>query len=201
LYQNNPEKQEEIGKIVNILKEQVVRGSHLVSNITQLSEIEEDKLILESIDAAKVLQDAIKIVQEGFQTRIIDVNVDSPGDNLLVQANDLLLNVFENILNNAVKYNDHPIVEIIIRITEQYEDGVNYLKIEFMDNGIGIDDFKKATIFKEGYKKEKGAKGLGFGLSLVKKIIAGYKARIWVEDKIIGNYEKGSNFVLLIPRS
>ena len=201
LYQNNPEKQEEIRKIVNILKEQVVRGTHLVSNIRQLSEIDEEKLPLGSIDAAKVLYDAIKLIQEGFQTRIIDVNIDSTRDPLLVQANELLINVFENILNNAVKYNEHSIVEIIVRISKQYEDGVNYVKFEFMDNGIGIDDLKKATIFKEGYKKEKGGKGLGFGLSLVKKIIAGYKGRIWVEDKIEGNHLKGSNFILLIPNS
>lgn len=70
-----------------------------------------------------------------------------------------------------------------------------------MDNGIGIDDSKKATIFKEGYKKEKGGKGLGFGLSLVKKIIAGYKGRIWIDNKIKGNHSKGSNFVLLIPKN
>jgi len=201
LYQNNPEKQEEIIKIVNILKEQVVRGSHLVSNIRQLSEVEEGMLPLENVDAMKFLKDGIKQVQEGFQTRIIDVKIDSSEDVILVQANNLLLNVFENILNNAVKYNKHPIVEIIIRITKNHDEGVNYLKFEFMDNGIGIDDFKKATIFKEGYKKEKDAKGLGFGLTLVKKIITSYKGRIWVEDKIQGNHSKGSNFVLLIPLS
>ena len=107
--------------------------------------------------------------------------------------------IYEDICN-AVKYNEHPIVEIIIRISEFYENGINYGKFEFMDNGIGIEDQIKTTIFKEGYKKEKGEKGLGFGLSLVKKIITGYKGKIWVEDKIEGDHSKGSNFILLIPK-
>jgi len=200
LYQGNPEKQEEIRKIINILKEQVVRGAHLVSNIRQLSEIEEENLILERINASKVLQGAIKLIQEGFQNRIIDVKIDSIEDNFHVQANDLLLNVFENILNNAVKYNEHPIVKILIRISEQHEDGINYAKFEFRDNGIGINNLKKSTIFKEGYKEEKGEKGLGFGLSLVKKIIANFNGKIWIEDKIKGDYKNGSNFIILIPK-
>ena len=199
LYQDDPEKKAEIGKIISILQEQVVRGSHMVSNIRQLSEIEEGKLPLENVDAAKILNDAIKIIQEGFQTRIIDVKIDSLEDVFLVRANNLLLNVFENILNNAVKYNVHPIVEIIIQISKQHEEEIKYAKFEFMDNGIGIDDSIKKTIFKEGYKKEKGEKGLGFGLSLVKKIIENYKGKIWVEDKIFGDHSKGSNFVLLVP--
>jgi PAS domain S-box-containing protein len=199
LYQNNPDKQDELRKIVNILKEQVVRGAHLVSNIRQLSELEEDKAPLGSTDVMQFLHEAIQIVQEGFQTRIIDVNIDSQEDTILVRANNLLLNVFENILNNAVKYNEHPIVEILIQISKQSHEGINYAKFEFKDNGIGIDASKKATIFEEGYKKEKGEKGLGFGLSLVKKIIENYEGQIWVEEKIKGEHSKGSNFVLLIP--
>ena len=35
-------------------------------------------------------------------------------------------------------------------------------------------------------------------LSLVKKILDGYNGKIWVEDKVKGDYSKGSNFILLI---
>ena len=40
---------------------------------------------------------------------------------------------------------------------------------------------------------------MGFGLSLVKKILEGYNGKIWVEDRIQGDYTKGSNFIVLIP--
>jgi signal transduction histidine kinase len=40
---------------------------------------------------------------------------------------------------------------------------------------------------------------MGLGLSLVKKIIDSYKGQIWVEDKIKGDFTKGSNFIILIP--
>ena len=72
------------------------------------------------------------------------------------------------------------------------------VRLEFRDNGIGIKDDRKKLIF-ETYSKKKGSKGLGFGLSLVKKIIDIYGGKIWVEDVVKGDYTQGSNFILLIP--
>lgn len=45
------------------------------------------------------------------------------------------------------------------------------------------------------------SKGMGFGLSIVKKILKSYNGKIWVENKVEGDYAQGSNFVLLIPES
>jgi len=62
-------------------------------------------------------------------------------------------------------------------------------------------DEKKEIIFKKGYMKEKGTKGMGFGLTLVKKLIKSYNGKIWVEDIVEGDYTQGSNFVILIPEA
>ena len=42
---------------------------------------------------------------------------------------------------------------------------------------------------------------MGFGLTLVKKLIKSYNGKIWVEDNVKGDYTQGSNFVLLIPEA
>ncbi|MHA2131556.1 MAG: ATP-binding protein, partial [Promethearchaeota archaeon] len=76
-----------------------------------------------------------------------------------------------------------------------------YAKYEFIDNGFGISDQKKEVLFQERFNKEKGSKGMGFGLTLVKKIIESYKGEIWVEDKVKDDYTQGSNFVFLIPKA
>ena len=53
-------------------------------------------------------------------------------------ANSLLLDVFENVLINAVRYNKSTKIEIYIEIKkERFEDN-NYLRMEFNDNGLGI---------------------------------------------------------------
>ncbi|MFX1277120.1 MAG: sensor histidine kinase [Promethearchaeota archaeon] len=71
--------------------------------------------------------------------------------------------------------------------------------MEFIDNGIGIQDSLKKRIFEGGFNKHPSVKGMGLGLSLVKKVIQTYNGTIWVEDKIIGDYSKGSKFIILIP--
>jgi len=125
--------------------------------------------------------------------------IDSPFKTYDIKANELLLDVFENILINATRYNDNSIIEVLIKISRFQKDGIKFLKIEFIDNGIGIYDDRKKIIFQKGYKKEKQSKGMGLGLSLVKKIIKSYNGQIWGEDKIKGDYTKGSNFIIIIP--
>jgi len=200
LFQNNPEvQQEEIRDIIKLLNGQVVRGSRLVSNVRRLSELETQEISLGSTRISEVLENAIKFVQEGYQEKEVTIHLDTPNKDITVQANDLLQDVFENILINAVKYTNDPLINIDIYISEERDLEKKYCKFQFMDNGIGIPDSRKEIIFQEGNRKDKSVKGMGIGLSLVKKIIERYDGKIWVEDRIQGDYSKGSNFIVLIP--
>jgi signal transduction histidine kinase len=42
---------------------------------------------------------------------------------------------------------------------------------------------------------------MGLGLSLVKKIVESYNGDIWVEDRVKGDHEQGSNFVVLLQEA
>ncbi len=73
--------------------------------------------------------------------------------------------------------------------------------MEFLDNGIGIQDSRKDIIFKTGFNSKKGGKGMGIGLSLVVIILKIYEGKIRVENRVKGDYYRGSNFILLIPEA
>ncbi|MHA2008639.1 MAG: ATP-binding protein [Promethearchaeota archaeon] len=66
---------------------------------------------------------------------------------------------------------------------------------------MGILNERKNTIFEKEYVKDISSKGLGIGLTLVKKIIGSYGGEIWIEDRIKGDYTQGSNFIVLIPEA
>ena len=125
--------------------------------------------------------------------------MDSISNEVYVPANDLIRDVFDNILINAVKHNVNPKVEIIVRFSREVFEKIQYLKIEFVDNGEGIEDARKDTIFKRAYNEDKSVSGMGLGLSLVKKIIDSFNGKIWVEDKVKNDFSKGSNFIILLP--
>ncbi len=198
-YLNSSTHVDKIYELLDIIKEQVIKGAQLISNVQKLSLLEESDILINSMDVCKTLKEAIKFILKSFQTRKISIQVDSLENKPFVQANNLLFDAFENILNNAVKYNENYLVEIFIRISKFQKEKINYLKFEFMDNGLGILDDQKATIFKRDYKKDISVRGMGFGLSLVKKIIESYKGEIRIKDKVKGDYTKGSNFIILIP--
>ncbi|MHA1726923.1 MAG: ATP-binding protein, partial [Promethearchaeota archaeon] len=73
----------------------------------------------------------------------------------------------------------------IINITREKTDE-DCILIEFVDNGKGIEDERKESIFLRGTTDKGTIHGMGIGLSLVKMIIDGYKGKIWVEDRIKG---------------
>ena len=89
----------------------------------------------------------------------MDINIDLPNKSMWANANELLLNVFENILINAVKYNENSVVEINVKISKHVYRNINYLKIEIKDNGTGIPDDRKQVIFERNYKKISILKG------------------------------------------
>ncbi|GAI13051.1 unnamed protein product, partial [marine sediment metagenome] len=115
------------------------------------------------------------------------------------QANELLLDLFENILFNAVKHNENPKIEISIKVSKVDRDRKKYLKFEFLDDGIGVPDALKEQLFKDISNIKSKTKGMGLGLLLVSKILSIYNGQIWVEDKIKGDPSKGSNFIILLP--
>ena len=189
----------EIKNNINIMKTQVIRGSNLVSNIFNLSKLEESEMPLRKRDIYKVLKKSIASVKKIDRERSINIQFDFDDKELFILGSDLLEDVFDNILNNAIKHNKNPTVEIKIMISKQERKSVDYLKMEFLDNGKGVSDTRKDMIFNRGNKESKSTHGMGLGLALTKKIIESYDGEIRVEDRVKGDHLKGSNFILLIP--
>jgi len=190
---------EKTERLSNTINSQLIRGKSLISNIRKLAEIDKEEVDLKPISLLEYLSNAIEFVRESNSQLQIEINVESVEKQIFVNANEILADVFENILVNAIRYNENLVPEITVKISKTEQKNVNYLKLEFMDNGIGVQDSKKDKIFLEGFKELKGEKGMGIGLSLITKIISLYKGKIWVEDRVKGDYSKGSNFIMLIP--
>lgn len=100
-----------------------------------------------------------------------------------------------------MQHNSNVNVAIEIKISKDEIESKKFLKMEFIDNGDGIEDLRKEHIFQRGSKEKSSNGGMGLGLSLVKKTIDRYNGKIWVEDRIKGDNTKGSNFIILIPEA
>ena len=201
IYLNDPENSIELEKLLDIIKEQVNRGNQIISDLNKLSYFNNEIKLIRSIKIHDILEDAIHYIKKSNEATNISIKVESCCKSISVQANDLLKDIFENILTNAINYNNNPIREIYIKISREFDKKKKKIvKIEFIDNGIGIPDSEKENVFIKN-SPIKGGKGMGLGLSLVKQIIENFNGNIWVEDRIRGDHLRGSTFILVIPEN
>ena len=87
--------------------------------------------------------------------------------------------VFQNLIQNAIKYSDKDNGTIEVGFTEKSDSYEFFVK----DNGIGINSNYFDQIFKVFTKLESTGSSSGIGLSIVKKIITFYKGSIWLESE------------------
>ncbi len=188
-----------INEFMEIVKGHIKRGARLTYNVRKISQLEQTKIELTQLDVLNILERTILNVKKEFINRNINIQIEKITETTKILVNSYIQNVFENLLINSVNHNQNPTVEINIKISKEQEDNQQYFKMEFIDNGSGIEDRRKRNIFQRGFKQDKSIYGMGLGLSLVSIIINKFNGKIWVEDRIKGDYKRGSNFIIKIP--
>ena len=183
-----------------IINKNISRAVKLITNVQKITQISGTQFNLESLNFIPILKDIIKSVEE-IEDKNVEVKIKienlTGSDNLYVKGDLFLNDLLENLLLNGIYHNENPLAEIVIKLFKTSKDYSSFLKIEFQDNGIGIPDQLKENVFQQMYHKRK--KGIGIGLSIVKRIVERYGGEIWVEDKVKGDYRQGSIFIVLLP--
>jgi len=174
---------------------QVDRSVSLINNVRKFTMINQGEFQLERTDPAEALTVAIETVKQSFPNRHINVKTSISKNEYCIMANEFLQDVFYNILHNSVKVTetDEVRIDVEVSLTQSGE----YLKVEFIDWGVGLDDAMKQTIL--AGLDERVLRVSGIGLTLVKQIIDLFRGQISVEDRVIGDYTQGARFVVLLP--
>lgn len=153
-----------------------------------------EKLPKESFDLRELISDACDLVSLEYRKKKVKLinEVTKSKKSIPIKANELLREVFLNLLTNALKYG-YDGKKIIISLEEK----TTFYLLRFTDFGPGIPDEYKKSIFTRLTRKErKGVKGTGLGLAIVKKIVTLHKGKIWVED----NPKGGAIFVVQLKK-
>jgi PAS domain S-box-containing protein len=169
----------------------------LISNVKHLSHIKNSDLEVKNIDIFKVLANAIDLVQQNNPHKFLKINQGISESDVIVKCNDMLEYAVLNIINNAIKYENGN--EISMDIAHSISEDKRFWKLEFKDYGPGVPDNLKDRIFHDFEIGNEINHGSGLGLALVKEIVIRSGGKVWVEDRIEGDFSQGSNFVLLLP--
>jgi signal transduction histidine kinase len=176
--------------------EALKRSSRIINNVQKLQKVRSGAVISEIIDLGVILKD----VQSEYSQpdKNIGLNFDT-SSKYPVKANDLLHDVFSNLVGNAVKHSNGRLIDISVSIERIRENGRPYYKVCIEDNGPGIPDDAKAQLFERFQRGNTRAMGTGLGLYLVKSLVDSYDGMVLAEDRIKGDHAKGTRFIVMLP--
>lgn len=188
-----------IKKYANVILDENLRLQNQVEQVLQVATLENGKhhFRLKSIDAHLLINNVI----DSFELRLKENKVKLTKNleakrSVIVADNEYLINVFYNLVDNAIKYTpENPNIHIK---TWNDKKGI-YIRIE--DNGIGISPEHQKNIFKNLFRVPTGniheVRGFGLGLYYAKTIVDQHNGRIELESDI----GKGSIFDVYLPFS
>jgi len=174
----------------------------VINDVLDMAKIEANKLNLASSEFSfmEMLHKVLTVInfRADEKQQKITVNVDKSVPQFIIGDEQRLIQVLTNLLSNAVKFTPEKGKIRVNTLLENEKNGVCTLRIEVIDNGIGISTEKQKTLFLPFEQAEKGTSrnygGTGLGLTISKRIIDLMNGHIWVESEI----DKGAAFMFTI---
>ncbi|MCG1036762.1 PAS domain-containing sensor histidine kinase [Polaribacter sargassicola] len=180
----------EEGKMyTQLILDNLEKMESLISGILKYSKLDQSKMQEYNINTLDLVNDIVKLIPTPKSIQI-KVNQNLP----TIVSNKFRINqVFQNLLENAIKSIDKEIGIIEIGAKENTDSWEFYVK----DNGKGIDKKYFKKIFELFQSIDGDDKNLGMGLSIVKKVIQFYNGKIWLESKV----DEGTTFYFTLPKN
>lgn len=176
-----------IGYAVNGAK----RLDEKIKDLLKYSQVSRKEIEYGKVNCEKVLEETlINLTFPIEESNAIIIHDPLP----VIRGNEkLMVQLFQNIIGNAIKYRREETPKIHISATQ--ED--NHYLFSIRDNGIGIDSNhleRIFTIFQRLHTDEE-YEGTGIGLAIAQKIVEQMRGEIWAESEL----GKGSTFYFTVP--
>ncbi|PSP33903.1 hypothetical protein BRC64_02425 [Halobacteriales archaeon QH_10_67_22] len=150
----------------------------------------DEKHQLEAVDVSRILQRKCRELENAYPGTAFETTVP---DDVHVGADELLAEVLGNVLTNSIEHNDTD----SLRVETTVDVDPETVRIRIADNGQGIDDDRKESVFHRGETSHAKESGSGFGLFFVDVMIEKYGGEVRVEDSDAG----GACFVIELSRA
>ena len=175
---------------MNLLMDRVDRIYNLIDGVLKYSKVGQTSGEHIPVNLETFLPEVISMV---VPPEHIKVSIENQLPSIICEETHIM-QVFQNLISNAIKYNDKEQGWIKINCSE---DG-DFWKFSIADNGPGIDEKHFERIFRmfQTITQNENIQGTGVGLTVVKKIVELYGGRVWIESEV----GKGSTFFFTFPK-
>ncbi len=184
------------GQFLKKISDQAQRLHALISDVLELSKIESGMFItsLEPMELTEVASQVVEVLKAKWESKEIAIHQDIPVGTRVIAHQEGLFHVFENLLDNAIKYSPE---KSEIRVYSQVlEDGRVEFSVE--DHGAGIPQEAQSRVFERFFRvdasRSRAMGGTGLGLSIVKHLAEKMKGEVRLKSE----EGKGSTFSLVL---
>ena len=193
ILEKNELSQERKNEFFSKMQRQIEKLSWMVESLSKMVKLEQnlDDFEVKNTKIRQTILDAVDTVYEKLEQKDIQLDMESFEDRFLYHNRKWTVEVFVNLLENAIKYTEKGGF-ISIRV-KSYE---LYTEIQVSDNGRGIRQEELTDIFKRFYRSPEveNMEGSGIGLYLCNLILEKEKGYITA----ISEYGKGSCFSVFL---
>jgi PAS domain S-box-containing protein len=172
----------------NLIELTLEKMERLISDILLYSRIGSDTKDKDEVDLNLIIKDLKQILFIPNNITIVVKN------KLPIVLGDWskLHQLFQNLIGNAIKFNDKENGLIEIDVIDQK----SFYQFSVKDNGLGIDKKYHDKIFKIFHSLNQNKDSSGIGLSIIKKIVDLYHGEIWLESEL----NKGATFYFTLKK-
>ncbi|MBL7871194.1 MAG: response regulator [Cyclobacteriaceae bacterium] len=183
------------GKYFNMMEQSIHKLDDTLKEILEYSRNARNEVYREQVDIKAIVEENMERLRylDGYNelTKNLEVIADVPA---FSDAYRLSV-IFNNLLSNAIKYRNSSRLNSYINITVRVSEAE--IKIEFIDNGIGIKDELLPKIFNMFFRASTVSDGAGLGLYIVKETVEKLNGTIDVKSEL----DVGTSFSILLPNS
>jgi signal transduction histidine kinase len=175
------------------IERSVKRMNRLINDLLDVARVEAGRLAIERmpVDTGRLLAEVVRAQQPLAASKGLALRLDAPAELPAVLGDrDRLLQVFENLIGNAVKYSQP---DGHITVGAQPRDGGVLCRVADAGAGIAAEDLPH--VFDRFWRGGGDHEGAGLGLAIVKGIAEAHGGRIWVESTL----GQGSTFFFTLP--
>ena len=183
---------QEVRQAAEVIFNESNRMSRLVQDLVTLArlEAETEDLARAPLDITALVGGVVEKFRPQAAQAGVQLDLEAPDLPRLVGDGDRLVQVFSNLVDNAIKYT--PAGGAVRVCVQAHGKGV---EVRVADTGVGIRPAERERIFQRFYRADHSRPGMGLGLAITRQIVLAHGGKIHVEE----NLPHGSVFVVELP--
>jgi len=187
-------------RFLGIMQDQAERMTRLVNDLLSLSRIEMKSHVRpsEQVDISNIVQTVVHSLDELARQMNVEIHYNAPEEIWIIGDQDELIQVFENLIENACKYGEEgERVDVTLKKNTTRNQAYVTFSVRDYGQGVAIEDQHRITerFYRVDVARSREKQGTGLGLAIVKHILNRHQVRLNVKSKL----GEGAEFSMTFP--